>query len=335
MKELISVIIPIYKVENYLDKCLKSVLCQTYKNLEIILVDDGSPDRCGIISDNYAALDDRVIVIHKENGGLSDARNAGIEIATGEYITFIDSDDYVSRDYVETMYQNIIETQSDISIVDVNLVYEDDYYNINKESSDDERVLTYSNVDAIKKTLSVSLRQSAWGKLYKAYLFNEIRFPKGKLYEDLAVVYQLLSISKRVVYSTKKLYQYLIRNNSIMQSDFSMKQLVEIEIIDEVMDYVESKYPEFYIETNGRRIYSYLVTLKRIMYSENSKNYIKEKREIHKKIKMHRHGLLFTRKINMNLKVKLITYFISEKLYFWIQKQVDKKNPECIQNKGK
>ena len=124
MKKLISIVLPIYNVENYIEKCMESVLNQTYKNIEIILVDDGSPDNCPIICDQYVKEDNRVKVVHKENGGLSDARNAGIKVANGDYITFIDSDDYVDKDYVEFLYNTIEETDADIAIGGHRVIYD-------------------------------------------------------------------------------------------------------------------------------------------------------------------------------------------------------------------
>ena len=124
MEELISVVVPVYNVEKYIDKCINSIINQTYKNLEIILVDDGSPDNCGNICDEYAKKDNRIIVIHKENGGLSDARNTGIEVSKGKYITFIDSDDYISDNYVSFLYNLIIEYKADISIGKHYVLYE-------------------------------------------------------------------------------------------------------------------------------------------------------------------------------------------------------------------
>ena len=124
MEDLISVVVPIYNVENYIKKCVDSILSQTYKNLEIILVDDGSPDNCPQICDEYAQKDNRIKVIHKENGGLSDARNAGIDISKGKFITFIDSDDYIEKDYVEVLYNSIKENASDMAIGSHKAIYD-------------------------------------------------------------------------------------------------------------------------------------------------------------------------------------------------------------------
>ena len=144
---LISVIVPIYNVEKYLDRCVDSIINQTYKNLEIILVDDGSPDNCPQMCDDYAKKDSRIKVVHKENGGLSDARNVGMEVATGEYVSFIDSDDYISLDFYETLLETIVDNDSDIVECGVVKFYEDNSFD---KYSDDLKVTNYDTVDGLE-----------------------------------------------------------------------------------------------------------------------------------------------------------------------------------------
>ena len=172
--ELISVIVPVYKVEEYIKTCVNSIRRQTYHNIEIILIDDGSPDECGVICDQYANLDKRIRVIHKKNGGLSDARNAGMNIANGEYISFIDADDYVSEYYIETLYKILKDNDADMSICGCNIVYDDNGCLVRSESNKTE---VCSQEECIRRSLSIHLRQSAWGKLYPVELLRNIRFP--------------------------------------------------------------------------------------------------------------------------------------------------------------
>ena len=163
-KPLISIIIPVYKVEKYLEKCIKSVLDQTYKNLQIILVDDGSPDNCGNICDDYARVDNRIEVIHKANGGLSDARNVGLKAARGEYIGFVDSDDYVSNEMFENLYNTLISNDVDVAICNFYIVIDDK--NIIKNA--DNGVEIYNKLEILKEILLDKKIQSyAWNKLYK------------------------------------------------------------------------------------------------------------------------------------------------------------------------
>ena len=189
MKDLISVIIPVYKVEEYINRCIDSVINQTYKNLEIILVDDGSPDGCPKICDEYAKKDSRIRVIHKQNGGLSDARNVGIDNANGKYITFIDSDDWIPIDSINILYKNLINTKSEISSGCLLEVFSDNRKNY---SNNDYEV--YSKIEGLKNLFLLhDISNSASGKIYDISLFDNIRYPVGKLYEDLGTTYKLFA----------------------------------------------------------------------------------------------------------------------------------------------
>lgn len=216
---LVSIIVPIYKVEPYLRRCLDSIVNQTYTNLEIILVDDGSPDGCPMICDEYAAKDNRIVVIHKDNGGLSDARNAGLDVCKGDYISFVDSDDWVEMDYVGTLFELLNKNNADISIINFKKTTSDTpnpyerlkSRNINKlEILDSEK--SASKLFSSDETIFVI----ACCKLYKKHLFSEIRFPKGKKNEDEYVAYKLLYTSKKTVFQDIPLYNYFQHSGSIM-----------------------------------------------------------------------------------------------------------------------
>ena len=189
MTEKITVIVPVYNVENYLEKCLDSLINQTYKNLEIIVINDGSTDNSGEICQEYAQKDNRIVYIEKENGGLSDARNVGLDKMTGSYVTFIDSDDWVELDYVEILYKKIIEYQADISVGNYYSYNEDEetyYFHIYGDSYYEkvyDNISIFENLYESQEMKSFALI-SAWGKLYKAKLFDYLRFDKGKLGED-------------------------------------------------------------------------------------------------------------------------------------------------------
>lgn len=220
---LISIIVPCYNVEKYLSKCIESIIYQTYNNIEILLVDDGSPDNSGKICDDYAQTDNRIKVIHKKNGGLSDARNVAIDIANGEYILFIDSDDYVSVNHVESLFNMISSTDSDIAIQEIMPFYEGtspkDMTNKVKQE-----IVYNSNEALINMFYQKKFDNCACSKLYKKNLFNNIRYPKGLLYEDLATTYRILLHSKKIVFSDYKSYYYLLRNNSIEGCPFNFKK---------------------------------------------------------------------------------------------------------------
>ncbi len=226
MSQLISVVIPIYKVESYIYRCIDSVLGQTYANLEIILIDDGSPDRCGEICDQYKLVDHRIIVIHKNNGGLSEARNVGILKAKGKYITFLDGDDWVHSEYVEKLYHLLIKTNSNIAICDfVRITDETSNNNISNS-----RVFEYSNLEAlVQLTASLSEQMAiSCGKLYEKTLFNSIQFPIGKIHEDEFTTYKLIYKANKVVFTTEKLLYYWQRDDSIMGNRFNLKSRLDI-----------------------------------------------------------------------------------------------------------
>lgn len=210
---LVSVIIPIYNVEPYLRRCINSVINQTYTNLEIILVDDGSPDGCPAICDEYVQKDNRIKVIHKKNGGLSDARNAGLKIAKGKYITFIDSDDWISPLYIDVLSKNLEANQADISIVE-NLVTQDD---TNATDINTNRTQVMSSKEALHQLFKYNKISFAvsWGKLYKKELFTNIEFPIGKFHEDEFTTYKLFYSARKIVWNSHPLYYYFQRGNSI------------------------------------------------------------------------------------------------------------------------
>ena len=217
MQKKISVIVPIYKVEQYLDQCIESVVKQTYRNLEIILVDDGSPDNCPAMCDEWAKKDKRIKVIHKENGGLSDARNAGLDIATGEFIGFVDSDDYIHSEMYEKMHTALVKESADLCICSCQKVNEVGE-KINDDSPVKDEVLTR------EQCFSKLFLNNGWYyvtapmKLYKRELFMSLRFIKGKIHEDEFLIHHLFGTCDRVVTISDKLYMYRKRIDSITHS---------------------------------------------------------------------------------------------------------------------
>lgn len=239
---MISVIVPIFGVEPFLDECVLSLLRQTYEDLEIILVDDGSPDCCDKICDHYAALDPRVRVIHKESSGPSDARNAGLEAANGEYIGFVDSDDYISSDMFETLHSLLVNNNSDISIcghVKTSHRGKPRLYLPRK------KVRIMESEEALSKMLQLGLYESfVWNKLFKRELFDTIRFPSGHLYEDLYTTYKLIDKADRIAYSKEVKYFYRQRIGSLLHTVYSSKYYDYVQASLDVREFIESKYPK-------------------------------------------------------------------------------------------
>lgn len=240
-KALISIIIPVYKVEIYLEKCIQSVINQTYENLQIILVDDGSPDNCGKICDEYAQKDHRIEVIHKSNGGLSDARNKGLEIAKGEYIGFIDSDDYIESDMYEVLYNLLKQYNADVSICNFYTVSQGKISIKNADNGINE----YNRIEILKEILlDKNIQSYAWNKLYKKELFDEIKYPIGKKYEDIGTTFYLLEKCNKVVVTGKSEYYYINRQDSIVNNVTESTITDYIELIMQRYDYIEENIKE-------------------------------------------------------------------------------------------
>ena len=223
---VITIIVPVYNVEKYLRKCIDSILCQTYENLQIILVDDGSTDDSGAICDEYGVKDNRIEVIHKANGGLSSARNAGLNIAIGEYVAFVDSDDYIANDMVETACNAITCQNADICIFNIKWIYENgDVYDKVSPSPISDELITKDQ--AFNKLCSSTYFYyvTVVNKLYKRAVFNNLRFPVGKLHEDEFTVHYIFNACEKIVSVKKELYFYVQRENSIMHSRVSIKRL--------------------------------------------------------------------------------------------------------------
>lgn len=227
MNTLISIIVPVYKVEDLLARCVDSLLVQTYKELEIILVDDGSPDNSGQICEAYAKRDGRVKVIHKVNGGLSDARNAGMPHAHGSYITFLDSDDWVHETYIETLYNLLRSTDADIAACNFLRTSSE---NVSLPSTT-ERIFEFSNEEALEQIIAFGEFHEqmvvAWGKLYKAELFEGITYPVGRIHEDEFTTYKLIDRAKKVSFTTQALLYYWQREDSIMGTGFKLKNKLD------------------------------------------------------------------------------------------------------------
>lgn len=239
---MISVIVPVYKVEAYLNKCVQSIVDQTYRDLEIILVDDGSPDRCGEMCDAWAEKDCRIKVVHKENGGLSDARNAGMAVANGEYMGFIDSDDWIAPDMYRLLLERITAEASDVAACGVEMVYED---------GTPSRILTpegnhiLNNSQAMEAIVRESLLlQPVWYKLYRTELIRNIPFAVGKYHEDVFWSWQVIARATRVSIFDTPCYYYLQRGGSIMNEKFSEKRLDAIEAKCQRYDYLRIHHPE-------------------------------------------------------------------------------------------
>lgn len=238
----LSIVVPVYKVEPFLDKCIASILTQTFSDFELILVDDGSPDRCGEMCENWARKDSRIRVIHKENGGLSDARNAGIEIAKGEYIGFVDSDDYIKADMYEVLVENMEKYNADISMCG----YADVYVDCIRKECTDRFVFQWEQKEAIYQILlGKKLSVHAVTKLYKKEFFSKLRYPKGKVSEDAYIIMDIMSQVQRTVFTPYTAYYYVHRSKSINTGNYTKKDWTRIEAHKKNYKNIKNKFPEY------------------------------------------------------------------------------------------
>lgn len=232
---LISVIVPVYQVELYLNKCIESLVCQTYPNFQILLIDDGSPDRCPELCDAWAKKDPRILTFHKKNGGQSDARNYGLDHASGSYVTFVDSDDYVAPEYLETLYDVLCKYNADVSACNATLV------NTNGEMLPPNfkplEAGQYTNTDMFYHYFdfcgSGPILVTPWGKLYKASLFQTLRFSTGRYYEDEFLYVPLYRQVRCVAYTDAALYYYVQRQGSIMHTALTAKRFEDLRALSE------------------------------------------------------------------------------------------------------
>lgn len=317
---LVSVVVPVYGIELYIHKCVESILTQSYKKLEVILVDDGSPDACPKICDEYLEKDTRVRVIHKKNGGLSDARNAGLAMATGEYIAFIDGDDWVEDNYVETLLGVTLEEAADIGVCG----YYEAYGNgVKIDYLPRSRALSGINAAKDLLTRPDSYKVVTWNKLYKTDLFkgNGIIFPKGKIHEDNYTTYKLFACASKIMYIDTPLYYYIQRADSIMGRTFNEKRLDVLGMFAEAKDFFVKKALYVQDELEAHRL---LMTLG--LYNDYLKSNKRDKKTgktIRTELKRLM-GSMKNSKVSAKHKILYLLALSSERIYSKVRSLYDK-----------
>ncbi len=302
--ELISVVVPIYNVEKYLKKCINSIISQTYSNLEIILVNDGSTDNSKKICNEFAYEDDRILVINKENGGLSSARNSGIEIAKGEYIVFIDSDDYIEIDMIENLYKGCVDNGAQIACCGKIIEKDPNIRIVNCKEN-----FCVSKEEAIKKMLLLrDIDVSAVDKMYKLELFKSIRYPINKCYEDMGTTYKLFDKAQKIVHINKPEYHYVIRLNSITTT-FSIKHLDMLSASKEMNEYIIEKYPQLTEISKSFCYLQYFAILLELHKANDKKQYKEQYKMIKKQYNSKILNILTNRYIPIYKKIMAILIF--------------------------
>lgn len=327
MEPLISVVIPVYNVENYLRKCIDSVLSQTYNNFEVILVDDGSTDNSGNICDEYASKDSRIKAFHKNNGGLSDARNYGVEHSDAELITFIDSDDYVTEDYIEYLWYLMEKYNSEISCAGSVRVDEGKAFSTNERDCV-EAVLDVEH--ALERICCTSF--GAWSRLYKKDILLKHKFPIGKLYEDIATVYKLIGDCATVAFSDKQIYIWVQREGSITHSGINERQLDIFWALDELYNYTCNNFGEYKNAANFRYLMDTIYFLSLVYSRCNRVERIKYFKIARKNVLPHLKGAVERKEATFRFKMASLCiylgYFPYKMLYELrkLQKAIVKKN---------
>ncbi len=322
MDRLISVIVPVYNVEDYLEKCVDSIINQTYKNLEIILIDDGSTDSCPSFCDELKKRDKRIKVVHKSNGGLSSARNKGLDIAKGSLISFVDSDDYMEESMLEELKNNMDKYSSDIAVCDFYTVigskkqthsYKEKEFVLEEKQKFDYLDNEYGNLTVY-----------AWNKLYKKSLFDEIRYPDGKIFEDSHIICELLEKARRVSYVVKPLYNYIMRKDSIIHT-FTIHHFDKVDSFNKKIEFFKNKeYYDLMVEEKNRKVRFLVTSLAKLKHfnrheKEVGKKYHNELVNTSKSIQWKKASKV-TKNFKVLRKVYIYFKFLEYKMYYLFER---------------
>lgn len=310
---MISVVVPIFNVEKYLAECIESILNQTYTKFELILVNDGSTDNSLEICNQYSKKDNRIKIVNKKNGGLSDARNAGIDIAKGEYIIFIDSDDFINKNMFKIMFDIAKSKNADI----VQCSYKEFY---NKEDINDSSII--NNEFELKELTPIEalygfydekksgLTTVAWNKLYKTKLFEGIRYPYGKIHEDVFTTYKLIFKANKIVCTETPLYYYRQRENSITTSKYNKNRLVILEAVKERTNFMKNVVKSEELYNLGLKNYYCNMMNSYVKYKKSNPDDKETLKEIKKNSKKMFGELIKCNKLSIKRKLRLIVFFL-------------------------
>jgi glycosyltransferase involved in cell wall biosynthesis len=306
----ISIIVPVHNVEVYLEKCVDSILKQAFNDFEVILVDDGSTDRSGEICDSYAKQDERVVVFHQNYNGVSAARNVGVQSARGDYIGFVDSDDYIDQNMYSELYRLCQETDSQIAVC--KLGREIDGKLINK--GDKPLQLEMDNEEAMRQLFKgILYRFSLCNKLFDKDCFNNVQFPEGRIHEDLSTTYKLFANAKKVVYQNFIGYVYVKRSNSILTSKYDEKRLDSFVAWNEIIDFIKTNYPQLHITVISTFTYWCIDHLNYVNYQIKTKqgrrSYLSK---INNSIYGHRNDILKNK--NLSIRYKYEIYLLNKNI---------------------
>ena len=316
----ISIIVPVYNVEKYLENCIESILNQTFKDFELILVDDGSTDNSSKICDIYEKKDSRIKVIHKNNGGLSSARNAGLDIACGKYVGFVDSDDYIHYQMYEKLYSQIIKNKADISICGFQKVKEFEKGLLSTHKFY-EKVELFNNIEALEQLYCKYSTEFvvSWNKLYIKTLFKDIKFKEGAIHEDEFIIHQLLYKVNKVVYNNEKLYFYLQRKGSIVNSEAKVYQIDKIYALsDRIKFFYDKNLTDLTYKTEKIYMWKIFSVYSYLNNFYSSSELLKLRIDFYKLIKIFRKNRIYT----LKERISWVIFCITPSLYYKITKNI-------------
>lgn len=309
---LISVIVPVYNVAQYLEKSIASIQQQTYKNLEIILVDDGATDESGRLCEQIAEQDERVLVYHKENEGLSQARNDGLKQAHGDYVIFIDSDDYIHPEMIASLYQQIVKEDADVSSCGVMNVY------ANSESPQTKKQDDYFVCDTEtflrKYLIGEKIPGTICNKLIKKEIAAQLTFPKGLIYEDAYYHFDLIKVAKKYVVNTKPYYYYFHRGDSITTKPYAEKDLAYIDIYQKFYNEVVKNYSSLTEVAFFRLAYAHFFILDKMLLDDNFKEF-KDYPRIYRYLKKHAFAIFKNTIFRKGRRISAVALFVNVRLY--------------------
>ena len=308
MNKLVSIIVPVHNVEKYIERCIESILGQTYKEIELLLIDDGSTDKSGNICEKYSNQDSRVKVFHKVSGGPSDARNFGLDHIKGEFITFIDSDDFISKWYVEYLLHLIEKHDADMSVCQYRESAETSF---NFEHSAETAELVCSQKEAFERyCYQRGIAQNVWGKMYVKRVYQSLRFPKNQLYEDEGIFYKVLDKCRKVVIGNQIHYFYYKRSDSIIRSNFTIAKYDYVVSSINLTKYIKEKYPDLYIAAVSKLLWSCIHIWVQL---PNKEEYPEIYNNIVKIIKKNRLWVIRDPKVRVKNKILLLGSFLGQK----------------------
>lgn len=296
----ISVIVPVYNVAKYLNRCVESIVGQTYQNLEIVLVDDGSTDASKKYCDAWRKKDSRIKVVHQKNRGLSAARNTGIKKSTGKYLVFVDADDYLAPSHIEDLYHALSATKADIAVAAHQVIYPKRTLTVQAPAQ-----ATMLSKDALHALLYHQIDTAAWSKLYKKSLFKRIKYPVGKFAEDTATTYKLFHQAKLISFCHQPTYYYVIHPQSLTTTSFSKKYLELVEATDQMAVFITTTYPEFATACTRRQVFARLSTLSQLAKSSTRNS--KVERSLSSFVRQNRRTVLADRSAPLRDKLGILS----------------------------